>query len=77
MTVSVSGSAAVALLAEGVDRNRRPWQADFCLPNVALLAEGVDRNQHGDALGKVVMFVALLAEGVDRNNRESCSTSFA
>ena len=55
----------VALLAEGVDRNRS--ESTFrTRPAVALLAEGVDRN-----LGWVddggEEFVALLAEGVDRN----------
>ena len=39
--IAVEGS--VALLAEGVDRNRKPQLlADLAL--VALLAEGVDRN---------------------------------
>ena len=57
---------AVALLAEGVDRN---VSEDITIAQgvgVALLAEGVDRNlvvegfhAHSD--------VALLAEGVDRN----------
>ena len=57
---------AVALLAEGVDRNR---YCDRCFDGlrVALLAEGVDRN------GPVPTdtdpgWVALLAEGVDRND---------
>ena len=34
---------AVALLAEGVDRNSLP-QSPCCCTMVALLAEGVDRN---------------------------------
>ena len=34
---------AVALLAEGVDRNRKPARPLYGL-TVALLAEGVDRN---------------------------------
>ena len=57
---------AVALLAEGVDRN-------FCFFNitqnpkkVALLAEGVDRNPEVTAEAEEA-WVALLAEGVDRN----------
>ena len=55
----------VALLAEGVDRNKEV-NALFNNIRVALLAEGVDRN------GKVLdaapdVRVALLAEGVDRN----------
>ena len=58
----------VALLAEGVDRNRgrnyitqKGW--------VALLAEGVDRNAICARRVRVAasMAVALLAEGVDRN----------
>ena len=56
---------AVALLAEGVDRNIS--RADYLRRAVvALLAEGVDRN---DCLCKQLMSwqVALLAEGVDRN----------
>ena len=61
-------SAFVALLAEGVDRNKVEIvenQGD----GVALLAEGVDRNR------EVIRFqtekgVALLAEGVDRNDTQ-------
>ncbi len=62
---SAEGRAAVALLAEGVDRNvctditSNPFQ-------VALLAEGVDRNSI-NALPMRAYAVALLAEGVDRN----------
>ncbi len=37
------GKFAVALLAEGVDRNHYTKE-DFSTPGVALLAEGVDRN---------------------------------
>ena len=37
-------AAEVALLAEGVDRNRK-WVTGEVLPSVALLAEGVDRNK--------------------------------
>ena len=56
----------VALLAEGVDRNRftqsrTNWQ------EVALLAEGVDRNENWMATAGEQEWVALLAEGVDRN----------
>ena len=40
-------STAVALLAEGVDRNRFILAASFAAP-VALLAEGVDRNPSAD-----------------------------
>ena len=65
-TVAVAaGRDLVALLAEGVDRNRnqpvRPGQAD-----VALLAEGVDRNEAKENIYDGIS-VALLAEGVDRN----------
>ena len=58
---------AVALLAEGVDRNQCHGAHDQGEQQVALLAEGVDRNQ---PRGMVVNtpFVALLAEGVDRND---------
>ena len=56
---------AVALLAEGVDRNHSAAKALNGTP-VALLAEGVDRNrQIPQFLAGVI--VALLAEGVDRN----------
>ena len=37
---------AVALLAEGVDRNFLPVPPPAFPPSVALLAEGVDRNKH-------------------------------
>ena len=60
------GKFAVALLAEGVDRNDISQFSRTEERGVALLAEGVDRNFlaiHGlDDAG-----VALLAEGVDRN----------
>ena len=60
---------AVALLAEGVDRNflHGLWYNN--LNKVALLAEGVDRNTR-----KIIFVlrcaVALLAEGVDRNMQQ-------
>ena len=56
----------VALLAEGVDRNREYVGAEAFNTFVALLAEGVDRNffVHCHLHG---LHVALLAEGVDRN----------
>ena len=57
---------AVALLAEGVDRNFS-FMPLFFSSSVALLAEGVDRNLgKGSNLGRIYN-VALLAEGVDRN----------
>ena len=37
---------AVALLAEGVDRNIRKVEKSVTPGMVALLAEGVDRNPH-------------------------------
>ena len=57
---------AVALLAEGVDRNCSRLRLLSIHSGVALLAEGVDRN----LLWPTSIFncpVALLAEGVDRN----------
>ena len=56
----------VALLAEGVDRNKKlaHSQKNF---TVALLAEGVDRNSLYGLANAVTRHVALLAEGVDRN----------
>ena len=56
----------VALLAEGVDRNKVGANARELL-RVALLAEGVDRNLDMSALVDTYK-VALLAEGVDRNS---------
>ena len=57
---------AVALLAEGVDRNTfaGPHKAQI---GVALLAEGVDRNASTSVSTPIGSEVALLAEGVDRN----------
>ena len=59
------GKFAVALLAEGVDRNRCNSRQET-RGLVALLAEGVDRNlmKMNGLMGDEV---ALLAEGVDRN----------
>ncbi len=57
---------AVALLAEGVDRNLKLTTRSRC-DNVALLAEGVDRNLADADAEKDKPQVALLAEGVDRN----------
>ena len=56
---------AVALLAEGVDRNLLLGIISGRL-EVALLAEGVDRNRK-PARPLYGLTVALLAEGVDRN----------
>ena len=57
---------AVALLAEGVDRNIGLDNQRLRL-KVALLAEGVDRNIPNGVITKITKAVALLAEGVDRN----------
>ena len=59
--------AVVALLAEGVDRNRIGYLTATFNFLVALLAEGVDRNKVYCAYDEIVE-VALLAEGVDRNH---------
>ena len=58
---------AVALLAEGVDRNVQDVEKQVA-SRVALLAEGVDRNIQIDRALAVAEEVALLAEGVDRNS---------
>ena len=56
---------AVALLAEGVDRNYAGMMENHGT-GVALLTEGVGRNQlAGPQMPSAA--VALLAEGVDRN----------
>ena len=62
--------SAVALLAEGVDRNIAD-QNEALEVVVALLAEGVDRNI-APARYALWSAVALLAEGVDRNNPRAC-----
>ena len=56
---------AVALLAEGVDRNLT-LSLLLTAAGVALLAEGVDRNSELE-LRMYILIVALLAEGVDSN----------
>ena len=58
---------AVALLAEGVDRNMRILWDGGKRVAVALLAEGVDRNGVVKVRTVDGANVALLAEGVDRN----------
>ena len=58
----------VALLAEGVDRNRLCDVLSTQSTEVALLAEGVDRNYIASELVTDEKRVALLAEGVDRNS---------
>ena len=64
--LSLTGLELVALLAEGVDRNRKKAFANDIEMEVALLAEGVDRNLPMST--DCCMYrVALLAEGVDRN----------
>ena len=63
---------AVALLAEGVDRNFiRACRSLRTM--VALLAEGVDRNPKRLSVRPVSFLVALLAEGVDRNFFYPCN----
>ena len=57
---------AVALLAEGVDRNGYGNCSGYDQSLVALLAEGVDRNLQA-TVASLRTGVALLAEGVDRN----------
>ena len=57
---------AVALLAEGVDRNDT-LEGIHAPGHVALLAEGVDRNLVYRYPMNHLFEVALLAEGVDRN----------
>ena len=59
---------AVALLAEGVDRNQANREA-MLEGTVALLAEGVDRNKQSKGPDGRRWKVALLAEGVDRNTK--------
>ena len=68
MSVPVRYSSFVALLAEGVDRNKE-INALFNNIRVALLAEGVDRNGNLMVVNEKVADVALLAEGVDRNSK--------
>ena len=68
MALNTTFSVAVALLAEGVDRN-----CCMMMPRnssaVALLAEGVDRNCRRFVHNAAKSVVALLAEGVDRNRK--------
>ena len=66
---------AVALLAEGVDRNYFFFVPNRLLWEVALLAEGVDRNT-GYEVSMKTASVALLAEGVDRNTLRHDVNSF-
>ena len=66
MTLVTPFAVAVALLAEGVDRNFEVAGLFVEPCQVALLAEGVDRNRLHLRLFRLRL-VALLAEGVDRN----------
>ena len=59
-------SAAVALLAEGVDRNLM-LKLMTSSTTVALREEGVDRNDIWNNRMNRYVRVALLAEGADRN----------
>ena len=65
---------AVALLAEGVDRNKADTIYGTTEVEVALLAEGVDRN-FSVLTRSPCRVVALLAEGVDRNSFSSLMLS--
>ena len=65
--LSLAFHRAVALLAEGVDRNSEPILCEIEVTQVALLAEGVDRNGCCIVHHLLAARVALLAEGVDRN----------
>ena len=67
---SAVSSAAVALLAEGVDRNIKTYGIAEQKHYVALLAEGVDRNTSASG-SETAALVALLAEGVDRNIQQT------
>ena len=58
--------AQVALLAEGVGRNKKARPPVAAGERVALLAEGVGRNRNR-AKASSSAGVALLAEGVGRN----------
>ena len=57
----------VALLTEGVDRNRIVKRGQDYAHHVALLTEGVDRNLRRCNPLPAGSRVALLTEGVDRN----------
>ena len=67
VTDSAAVLPCVALLAEGVDRNRKCRWIRRGDSSVALLAEGVDRNNVKSEVIWDKVYVALLAEGVDRN----------
>ena len=64
----------VALLTEGVDRNKNCKFKAGIIFRVALLTEGVDRNYY-DIGGHSFAMVALLTEGVDRNQEEKLYTN--
>ena len=69
LSASSRGQLPVALLAEGVGRNRLPHRQLQQDRQVALLAEGVGRNQVRFAFCMASSTVALLAEGVGRNGK--------
>ena len=58
--------SSVALLMEGVDRNKTRLGSPNLTSLVALLMEGVDRNCKNSTRRSAYQ-VALLMEGVDRN----------
>ena len=67
---------AVALLAEGVGRNKTRYKETLEeLKEVALLAEGVGRNPYCHRENHQHGKVALLAEGVGRNNNLAAQLS--
>ena len=73
--VHILGEIQVALLAEGVDRNRTGTQR--ARQNlVALLAEGVDRNIELPFLLCFEKSIALLAEGAGRNQHKNMVNSY-
>ena len=65
----------VALLAEGVDRNKGKAESGDSY-YVALLAEGVDRNTVQTSSLFELLEIALLAEGVDRNDPSNRGDNF-
>ena len=66
VTVLTAGPT-VALLAEGVGRNKKFAYGMTSRLAVALLAEGVGRNIDAVSVKERIAAVALLAEGVGRN----------
>ena len=62
-----TAGTSVALLAEGVDRNRSIWEATDCLSTSPSSRRAwIEIGKAGRNLSRAA--VALLAEGVDRNH---------